>query len=308
MVQGAVEPVVERSQLGRRRRMRHRPERRCRRRRRWHGAEFVVNKTSWFFSIHRLSGRTRRAVAHVEGSPGTIPAVQVPAPPWHRIEIGLADHVQLHDISGAHRGARHQVGVPVRALGGRHPVLEPRYPEDRLPEAREAREAREVWELGYRGRCRRCRGHRPATRDPRKPLGEAEIRRSASRSSSTCPAGRAVVGSGRPLVRRVPSEAEMPTRRPTGRCVAAKGSLGIISKWARVRFGIHAIPGSKWHVTAAMFDPESRTSRTHQTVRQFAAICGTGRTHRAATEAGQRGWRDRVDRRGCIGFRRSRAR
>ena len=88
-------------------------------------------------------------------------------------------------------------------------------------------------ELGYRyrgrgrGRHRRYPGHKPATTDRRTRSEVAGIRMQPYRSSSTCPAGKVVVGRHRPLVRRVQSAAEMPTRRQTRRCVVATASSDI---------------------------------------------------------------------------------
>jgi hypothetical protein len=91
-------------------------------------------------------------------------------------------------------------------------------------------------ELGYRhrgrGRHRRYPGRKPATTDRCTRAEVAEIRIRPWRSSSTCPAGKVVVvvERGRPLVRRVRSAAEMPTRRQIRHCVVAKASLHIFSR------------------------------------------------------------------------------
>ena len=135
--------------------------------------------------------------------------------------------------SVAHRHADHhphrEVGVLVQDARYSVPLarshleaLEPRYPGGR--------------ELGYRhrgrGRHRRYPGPKPATTDRCTRPEVAEIRIQPFESSSTCPAGTVVVvaGPGRPLVRRVRSAAEMPTRRQIRHCVVAKPSLHIFSR------------------------------------------------------------------------------
>ena len=141
--------------------------------------------------------------------------------------ISQTGHASVQWPSVARRHVfRRKVGVLVRdAL-----VLEPRYQEARYQEARYL----EGQERGYPGRGRhpRCLGPKPETTDRRTRSEVADTRIRPYRSSSTCPAGKAVVGvgRGRALVRRVESAARMPTRRQARRCVVATTSLDIFSR------------------------------------------------------------------------------
>ena len=145
---------------------------------------------------------------------------------WVDSQIGLAsvprpnvaDHHPHREVGVLVQDARYSVPLARSHLD----ALEPRYPEGQ--------------ELGYRhrgrGRHRRYPGYKPATTDRCTRPEVAGIHIQPFESSSTCPAGKAVVvaGRGRPLVRRVRSAAEMPTRRQIRHCVVAKPSLHIFSR------------------------------------------------------------------------------